>query len=259
MAQTKTILITGATSGIGLATAERFAKAASKANAIHLILAGRRADRLTKICKRLSKKNILSAQPVCFDIRDRRSVDKFAREQSKILQNVDILLNNAGLAAGRDAFQNASVDDWEAMIDTNIKGLLYVTKRIVPHMIARKRGHIINIGSVAGHYTYPQGAVYCATKFAVRAINEGLRMDLLGSGVRVSSIDPGMVESEFSLVRFKGDEKAAKAVYNGMQPLTPEDIANTIFWVSEQPAHVNIQDIIIMPTDQASIRDIARK
>lgn len=258
LAKERVILITGATSGIGLATARAFAGAATKSQPVRLLLTGRRADRLKRIQKALGSKGLIAVETFAFDVREKRAVEKFASENSGVLSRVDILVNNAGLAAGRDPFPSADEADWETMIDTNVKGLLYVTKRVVPGMIRRRTGHIVNLGSIAGHFAYPNGSVYCATKFAVRAINDGLRMDLLGTNVRVSSIDPGMVETEFSLVRFKGDKAAAKAVYRGMRPLRAEDVASAIVWVTSQPPHVNVQQVILMPTDQASIRDISR-
>jgi NADP-dependent 3-hydroxy acid dehydrogenase YdfG len=174
-------------------------------------------------------------------------------------QNIDILINNAGLAAGLETIQDGNIEDWEQMIDTNVKGLLYITKTVLPQMIAKNSGHIINIGSVAGHTVYPKGVVYCATKHAVNALTQGLRMDLFGSKIRVSSIDPGAVETNFSLVRFKGDVEKAAAVYQGMDPLTPDDIADTILYCVTRPSHINISEIIIMPTDQAAATMVARK
>jgi 3-hydroxy acid dehydrogenase / malonic semialdehyde reductase len=174
---------------------------------------------------------------------------------------VDVLINNAGLAAGLDSIQSGNIDDWEQMIDTNLKGLLYVTRAILPNMIERNQGHIINIGSVAGHYVYPHGVVYCATKFGVNALSSGLRMDLQGTKIRVSTVDPGAVETNFSVVRFKGDEKRAAAVYAGMEALTPNDIADAVFYCASRPPHVNISEIIVLPTDQTIITQsvMARK
>lgn len=242
------IVITGATSGFGSATARLLAKRWPECT---LLLTGRRQERLDALVKELGEKR---AQAFCFDVRDGAACEEFARGAGA----VQVLVNNAGLAAGLDAFQDASVDDWDRMIDTNVKGLLYVTRALLPAMIARKEGHIVNLGSIAGHVMYPKGHVYAATKFAVKALNEGLRMDLLGTNVRVTSIDPGMAETEFSVVRFKGDEEKAKNVYKGMRPLSGEDIAECIAWSLERPAHVNIQEIIVMPTDQASPRDVHR-
>lgn len=249
----KWALITGATSGIGEATARKLA-----AQSWNLILTGRRKERLDKVCQDLSKTYPQSQfKPVILDIQSKSDIQKFAEKEASTLQNIDLLINNAGLAKGTDKMQAANTDDWDAMIDTNVKGLLYLTRAIVPHMVTRQSGHIVNIGSVAGRWTYPGGGVYCATKFAVRAISEGLRMDLIGSQVRVTNVEPGMVETEFSKVRFEDDAKA-KQVYAGMKPLTAEDIAETILWVAGRPAHVNIQELVIFPTDQVSIRDVHR-
>lgn len=247
----ETVFITGATSGIGLKTAEMFATLG-----YNLILNGRRLDRLNKIQLELAKK--VSVQLAPFDVSRKREADEWFNKNESLFANVSILVNNAGLARGSDPVQSADVSDWEEMIDTNIKGLLYVTRRLLPHFMNNQKGHIINIGSVAGRWTYPGGAVYSATKFAVRAISEGLRLDLLGKNIRVCNIEPGMVETEFSEVRFRDKEKAS-AVYKNMTPLTPEDIANTISWVVQQPSHVNIQELVIYPTDQASVRDVHRE
>lgn len=246
----ETVFVTGATSGIGLETAKVFADLGHP-----LIINGRRQDRLDKLRLELSKKVTVNIAP--FDVSDREEVDVWFNKNESLVSNVGILVNNAGLARGADLVQNAQVDDWEEMIDVNVKGLLYVTRRTLPHMIKKNSGHIINLGSVAGRYVYPGGAVYCATKFSVRAISEGLRMDLLGKNIRVCNIEPGMVETEFSEVRFRDKEKAS-AVYKGMTPLTPKNIADTISWVVQQPAHVNIQELVIYPTDQASVRDVHR-
>ena len=254
--QNKTILITGATSGFGEATARLLAK---EANAeLHLILTGRHSDRLEKLKKELNSK-LVTVSIFAFDISKRALVEKFIKENEKILNEVDVLINNAGLALGLENFQNAKIDDWEIMIDTNVKGLLYITRLLIPFMLARKKGHIVNIGSVAGHAVYPSGSVYCMTKFAVRAFNEALKIDTLGSNIRVTSIDPGKAETEFSLVRFKGDAQKAKHAYEGMTPLKASDIAETIVWCLNRPAHVNIQELVILPTDQASVRDVFQR
>ncbi len=251
MLNTGTILITGATSGFGLATARLLAKRWPNA---HFLLTGRRVERLEALVQEIGTERAKSA---AFDIRSRSAVEKFSRDFD--LRNVSVLVNNAGLAAGLALFQESDVDDWEQMIDTNLKGLLYITRAVIPHMIARKEGHIVNLGSVAGHSVYPKGHVYNATKFAVRALNESLRIDTLGTGVRVTSIDPGMAETEFSVVRFKGDVNKAKAVYEGIEALKAEDIAEAILWSLERPKHVNIQELLIMPTNQATPRDVVRK
>lgn len=246
-----TAFITGATSGIGLETAKAFAELG-----IHLILNGRRQDRLDKIRSELSKKVNVYLAP--FDVSDKEEVDQWFNKNVSIASAITHLVNNAGLARGAEPLQKADSHDLDEMIDVNLKGLLYVTKRVLPHLIQNQTGHIINIGSVAGRWIYPGGAVYCATKFGVRAISEGLRMDLLGKKIRVCNIEPGMVETEFSEVRFRDKDKA-KSVYSGMVPLRPEDIAQSIAWVIQQPSHVNIQELVIYPTDQASVRDVYRQ
>lgn len=250
MLKNKTVLITGATAGFGAATARLLAKAWPECR---LWLTGRRKDRLDALVKELGPHR---AHGFAFDIRDRAAVAEFASTPGT--EEVAVLINNAGLAAGLDFFQDASLDDWDQMIDTNIKGLLYVTRAFLPGMVARREGHIVNIGSIAGHLTYPKGNVYAATKFAVRALNEALRLDTVGANVRVTSIDPGMAETEFSQVRFKGDEARAAAVYKGVRALSAHDVAEAILWSLDRPAHVNIQDLVIMPTDQASPRDVHR-
>ena len=245
-----TIVITGATSGFGEATARLLA---DRWPDCKLWLTGRRKDRLDALVKEVGADR---AHGFAFDIRDRKATEKFAKSPG--CDDVTVLINNAGLAAGMDNFQDASLDDWEQMIDTNIKGLLFVTRALLPGMVARKCGHIVNMGSIAGHAVYPKGNVYAATKFAVKALNESLRIDTLGSHLRVTSIDPGMAETEFSKVRFKGDQARSDAVYKGIHALQANDIAETILWSLERPAHVNIQEIIIMPTDQATPRDVFR-
>lgn len=239
----KIVIITGATSGIGKATAELLIR-----NNYFVVITGRRKDRLESI------KNAYpdSADYFCMDIRCKEDVNNFSDYLIKHNLIPDVLINNAGLAAGLAPAHEADWDDWEQMIDTNVKGLLYLTRILLPEMIKKKSGHIINVGSVAGKEVYPNGAVYCATKFAVEAITRGLRMDLLPHHIKVSSVSPGMVETEFSLVRFKGDEDRAKKVYKGLTPLKPEDIAETIVWMINRPPHVHIQDVWIMPAAQAS-------
>jgi 3-hydroxy acid dehydrogenase / malonic semialdehyde reductase len=247
------IVITGATSGFGLATARLLANRWPEAK---FILTGRRKDRLDALVQELGSTR---AKAACFDVRSREEVNQFSLDFKKELENCTVLINNAGLAAGLAPFQEANEEDWDQMIDTNLKGLLYITRKILPHMILQKNGHIVNMGSIAGHLVYPKGHVYNATKFAVKALNEALRLDLLGTGIRVTSVDPGLAETEFSKVRFKGDDTKAKAVYAGIEALQPEDIAETIFWCLDRPRHVNIQEVIIMPTEQASPRDVFRK
>lgn len=242
----KLALITGATAGIGEACAEEFAR-----RGYDLILTGRRQDRLKMVCEKLAARYGVEALPVCFDISSRSETEKALKSVDTKLERLDVLINNAGLAQGTDLAPQASIDDWEMMIDTNVKGLMIVTRICLPYL-QKRRGHIVNLGSVAGRWVYPGGAVYCATKFAVRAFTEGLRLDLMGSGVRVTNIQPGMVETEFSLVRLK-DEAKAKAVYKGMDPLTAGDIAETVAWCVDRPQHVNIQELVIYPTDQGGV------
>jgi NADP-dependent 3-hydroxy acid dehydrogenase YdfG len=241
----KTALITGATSGIGRATARLFAK-----NGINLILCGRRQDRLDALTSELQSQT--KVHTLNFDVRNKTAVAEQIERIPKAFSTIDILINNAGNAHGLDTFQDASIEDWDAMIDINVKGLLYVSKAIVPHMIAKKSGHIINIGSTAGKEVYPKGNVYCASKFAVDAINQGMRQDLNGLGIKVGSINPGLVETEFSEVRFKNDTNRAEKVYQGFTPLKPEDIAEIIWFAVTRPPHVNIADLTVMCLDQAS-------
>ena len=238
-------LITGATAGIGQACAKEFAS-----KGCNLILTGRRADRLTDLAVSLRKEFGVEVTTSAFDVTSRADSQKALA--SLPLEKLTVLLNNAGLAKGTDKMQDADIDDFEAMIDTNVKGLLYVTRSCLPHLLKAKSAHIVNIGSVAGRWVYPGGGVYCATKFAVRALTEGLRMDLMGTSVRVTNIEPGMVETEFSEVRM-GDLEKAKAVYKGLKPLEARDIAETISWCLERPAHVNIQELVIFPTAQAGV------
>lgn len=241
----KTAFITGATSGIGKATAQLFA-----ANGIRLIICGRRTELLKKL-----KKELEPLTDVCvlnFDVRDKDIVSTTIESLPKEFRHIDILINNAGNAHGLDPIAKGSLEDWDAMLDINVKGLLYVSRAILPQMVERNSGHIINIGSTAGKEVYPRGNVYCASKHAVDAINQGMRIDLNAYGIRVGAVNPGLVETEFSNVRFKGDAKRAKTVYKGFQPLKPEDIANIIYFVISQPSHVNIADLVVMPTAQAS-------
>ena len=242
----KIILITGATSGIGEACAKKFAAAG-----YHLIITGRRSERLLNLKAAIEKDHAVKVLPLIFDVQDRTAVAEILGNLPDEWKQIDILINNAGLAAGRDSFENASMDDWEAMLDTNVHGLLYVSKAIVPYMIARKRGHIINMGSIAGKEVYEKGNVYCASKFAVDAISKAMRIDLLQHHIKVTNINPGAVETEFALVRFKGDAAQAAATYKGMKPLTAEDIADTIFYCTQLPAHVCINDLVITCTQQA--------
>ncbi|MDP1799731.1 MAG: SDR family NAD(P)-dependent oxidoreductase [Bacteroidota bacterium] len=247
------VLITGATSGIGKSTAELFAK-----NGHDLIITGRREDRLKELKTQLETNNKIKVTTLCFDIRELSEVENAIAKLSAENKKIDVLVNNAGLAAGLSAIQSGNIDHWERMIDTNVKGLLYISRAISNLMIENKKGHIINIGSIAGKEVYANGNVYCATKHAVDALSKSMRIDLLAHNIKVTAINPGMVETEFSIVRFDGDEDKAKKVYAGLQPLKPEDIAETIYWVAHRPPHVNINDIIIMPTVQATATNVIR-
>ncbi|WP_072941062.1 SDR family NAD(P)-dependent oxidoreductase [Flavobacterium granuli] len=247
----KTVLITGATSGIGKATAQLLAR-----NNYKIILCGRREDRLIELERELSKHT--ETHTLLFDVRDKKAVFESISSLPDAFSNIDILINNAGNAHGLDPIQNGDLDDWDAMIDINVKGLLYVSKVIIPRMIEKKSGHIINIGSTAAKEVYPNGNVYCATKHAVDAINQGMRMDLNAFGIKVGAIHPGMVATEFSEVRFKGDTDRAANVYKGFDPLQAEDIADIIHFVISRPYHVNIADLIVMPTAQASSTIVKR-
>ncbi|MBY0385219.1 SDR family NAD(P)-dependent oxidoreductase [bacterium] len=242
--------ITGATSGIGLETARLLAPQSKV-----LFINGRRKDRLEELKKELSK--FCEVHMACFNVGKRSEVEAWFSQNQNALSSINILVNNAGLARGTDPVHKAKIEDWDEMIDTNLRGLLYVTRQILPSMVANKNGHIVNLGSVAGRWSYQGGGVYCATKFSVRALSECLRMDLQGTNVRVTNIEPGMVETEFSEVRFRDQEKA-KQVYKNMTPLSAKDIAESILWSLQRPAHVNIQEMVIFPTDQASIRDVHR-
>ena len=237
--------ITGATSGIGRATARLFAD-----NNINLVLCGRRQERLDTLKTELS--NQVSVHTLTFDVRDRDNVIAAVGSLPENFRSIDILINNAGNAHGLDSIQNGNAEDWDAMLDINVKGLLYVTQAILPGMIKRASGHIINIGSTAGKEVYPNGNVYCASKHAVDAINQGMRMDLNGKGIKVGAVNPGLVETEFSEVRFKGDSDKAEKVYQNFTPLKPEDIADIIHFAVTRPPHVNIADLTVMCLDQAS-------
>ncbi|TAI47734.1 SDR family NAD(P)-dependent oxidoreductase [Flagellimonas allohymeniacidonis] len=243
--QAMTVLITGATSGIGKATAEILGS-----NGFNLILCGRREERLAQLKKELWAKT--QVHTLQFDVRDKDEVFKAVQSLPTDFRQIDVLINNAGNAHGLDPIDQGSTEDWEAMLDINVKGLLYVSKAILPQMVERKAGHIINIGSLAGKEVYPKGNVYCASKHAVDAINQGMRLDLNEHGIRVGAVNPGLVETEFSDVRFKGDAQRAATVYKGYQPLKPEDIAEIIYFVLTRPYHVNIADLVVLPTTQAS-------
>jgi len=247
----KIALVTGATSGIGRATARILAK-----NNYNIILCGRREERLNELKKELSE--FTEIHTLCFDVRDKKAVFESINSLPSAFSKIDVLINNAGNAHGLSPIQNGDLDDWDAMIDINVKGLLYVSKAIIPKMIEQKSGHIINIGSIAGKEVYPNGNVYCASKFAVDALNKSMRIDLNPFGIRVGAIHPGMVETEFSEVRFKGDSDKAAATYKGLKPLTPEDIADVIHFVISRPYHINIADLLILPTAQASATIVNR-
>ena len=243
----KTVLITGASAGIGEASARAFASFGAD-----LILCARREDRLTALKTELEGEHDVRVRTQVLDVRDREAVEAFASELEDQGAVPDILLNNAGKALGLHLLHEGLVEDWEEMIDTNVKGLLYMSRFILPAMVRRNSGHIVNIGSVAGHQVYQKGAVYNASKYAVKALNEGMALDLLGTRIRMTSIDPGMVQTEFSQVRFHGDEERAKTVYDGLQPLTGQDIADIIIYVVNTPEHVNILNLIVLPTAQRS-------
>jgi 3-hydroxy acid dehydrogenase / malonic semialdehyde reductase len=247
-------LITGSTSGIGKATAELFAK-----NGYNIIITGRRKERLEEFSQQLKSNYKVDVLSLNFDVRNVMEVENAIISIPDEWKKINVLVNNAGLAVGLNSIQEGVIDDWERMIDTNVKGLLYVTRFLSPFMIENGFGHIINLGSIAGKEVYANGNVYCATKHAVDALNKGMRIDLLPHNIKVTAINPGMVDTEFSIVRFKGDDQRAKNVYKGMQPLKSEDIAETIYWVASRPAHVNINDIIIMPTVQANATTTIRK
>ena len=241
----KTALITGATSGIGRATAKRFAN-----ENINLILCGRRQEELDTLKNELGK--LVKVHTLNFDVRSNENVQKAISNLPEDFKHIDILINNAGNAHGLDPIQTGSIEDWDAMLDINVKGLLYVSKAIIPQMTARKSGHIINIGSTAAKEVYPNGNVYCASKHAVDAINQGMRIDLNKFNIRVGAVHPGMVETDFSKVRFKNDDERAEKVYQGFDCLQPEDIADVIHFVVSRPYHVNIADLVVLSTAQAS-------
>ncbi|MBW4434664.1 MAG: SDR family oxidoreductase [Pelatocladus maniniholoensis HA4357-MV3] len=255
--QNRIVLITGASSGIGAACAKVFASAGAK-----LILAARRQERLQELADSLVETYHGKSGQIHLlqlDVRDRSAVESAISSLPSAWSEIDILINNAGLSRGLDKLYKGKFEDWEEMIDTNIKGLLYLSRYVVPGMVSRDRGHVINIGSIAAYQTYPGGNVYCGTKAAVRAISEGLKQDLLGTLVKITSVDPGMVETEFSEVRFHGDTERADKVYQGLTPLTGEDVADVVFFCATRPAHVNINQVILMPVDQASTTLVNRR
>lgn len=243
----KVALITGATAGIGKAVAERLAK-----EGFDIIITGRRQEKLDELASTLRKNYHVDVLPLSFDIRKFDEVNLHIGELDGKWRQIDVLVNNAGLAVGLNPIHQGVIDDWERMIDTNIKGLLYITRVVSPIMVERKKGHIINLSSIAGKEVYANGNVYCATKHAVSALTQAMRLDLVNYGIRVTQVCPGAVETEFSMVRFKGDEKRADQVYQGFTPLVAEDIADAIYYAISAPAHVDVQDLLVMPTAQAS-------
>ncbi len=252
--QNQTIFITGASAGIGLACAEVFAEAGAR-----LILAARRLDRLTELAASLKERFGTESHVFALDVRDRNAVKSSIEALPAHWSDIDVLINNAGLSRGLEPIQEGSIDDWEEMIDANVKGLLYVSRAVLPGMVARKRGTVINLGSIAGREVYPKGNVYCATKSAVRALSQAMYRDTNGSNIRVCNIDPGMVETEFSEVRFHGDKDRAKTVYQGLTPLSARDIADVILFCCTRPPHITLHDIQIMPTAQAAATIVHRQ
>ncbi len=246
----KVIMITGASSGIGEGTAIKFAAAGAK-----LILAARRKDRLEKLAQKLE----VDTHIIELDVRNQESVQKAVDSLPSEWADIDILVNNAGLSRGLEKIYEGKISGWEDMLDTNIKGLLFVSRAVLPGMVKRGQGQVINIGSIAGHEVYPGGNVYCASKHAVDAITKGMRIDLNGTGVIVSTVDPGLVETEFSEVRFYGDKEKAEKVYKGFKPLTKEDVGETVVWVASRPAHVQIAEVIVLPSDQSSATIVHKK
>jgi len=250
----KTTFITGASSGIGKACAEVFANEKS-----NLILTARRIERLKILANKLEKVHNIRVKCIQLDVRNYYQVEEAVHSLEKNWRNIDILINNAGLSRGLDKIYEGKKEDWDEMVDTNIKGLAYVTRHIAPLMLKRKKGHIINIGSTAGHEVYPNGNIYAATKFAVKALSQSTRLDVLDKGIKVTSVDPGMVESEFSLIRFRGDKEKAKSVYKGLIPLKPKDVAEAVLFCATRPEAVNINQIILTPLAQASSTQVYRK
>lgn len=243
----KTVMITGASSGIGMACAKIFA-----GNGYNLILAARRKHILVDIADRLEAEFHVRCHAAELDVRDRAMVEEMYRFIPDDLKNISVLINNAGLALGLNTLDEGDMDDWDVMIDTNIKGLLYVSRIVMPAMVENGKGHIVNIGSIAGREVYPKGNVYCSTKHAVDALTQAMRIDLLQHGIRVTQVSPGAVETEFSKVRFKGDVEKAEKIYQGYTPLSPEDVAEVVWFCASRPPHVNINDVLVMPSDQAA-------
>jgi 3-hydroxy acid dehydrogenase / malonic semialdehyde reductase len=251
--QEQIVVITGASSGIGASCAKMFAKEGAS-----LILAARRRDKLEEVATEIKQAYQSKIYLLEMDVSDRHEVEPSLVSLPESWRNIDVLVNNAGLSRGLDKLQSGEIENWEEMIDTNVKGLLYVTRSLLPGMVERNQGHIINIGSIAGHQAYPGGNVYCATKAAVRALSQGLKMDLLGTPIRVSCVDPGTVETDFSKVRFRGDTEKAAKVYQGMNPLTPDDIAEIVVFCATRPANVNLSEVLVLATDQSSATMIHR-
>ena len=243
----KTVFVTGASSGIGAATALAFA-----AEGARLLLAARRVDKLAAVAAEALARGAAAVHTLSLDVRDRKAVEQAIGSLPTEWKAIDVLVNNAGLSRGLEKLYQGNIEDWEEMLDTNVKGLLYVTRAVVPGMVERGRGHVVNLGSTAGEMTYPGGAVYCASKAAERAINDGLRIDLLGTPVRVTTVDPGMVVTEFSIVRFHGDTERAANFYKGIKTLNAEDVAEVIVWAASRPAHVNIARVMLTPVQQAN-------
>lgn len=250
----KTALITGASAGIGKATAILFAQ-----NNWNIIITGRRAEKLTDLKNELEAKYAIKVKPLVFDIQDKNAVKEMIDSLPNEWSKIDVLVNNAGLALGKDGLQDGNIEDWETMIDTNVKGLLYITKAVLPNMMKRNEGHIINLSSTAGKEVYPGGNVYCATKHAVEAITKSLRIDVLPYKIKVSSVSPGLVETEFSKVRFKGDNSKADSIYQGFTPLYAEDVADAVYYVASRPPHVNIGDILLTCTAQANSTTVLKE
>jgi 3-hydroxy acid dehydrogenase / malonic semialdehyde reductase len=250
----KIVFVTGATSGIGRSCVFRFAE-----SGYDIIMSGRREDLLQEIETELKKKFNLRVLSLVMDVTQRESVDSIIKNIPESFKRIDVLINNAGLALGLESFENGNPEDWDRMLDTNVKGILNVSQAVVQYMIGQGSGHIVNIGSIAGREVYPKGNIYCATKAAVDSLTKGMRIDLLSYGIRVTQIAPGAVETEFSFVRFKGDEAKARKVYDGFEPLHPDDVAEVVHYVTSLPLHININDLLLMPTAQATATQILRK
>jgi 3-hydroxy acid dehydrogenase/malonic semialdehyde reductase len=249
----KLVCITGASSGIGQACAQEFARHGSA-----LLLCARRIERVNALADDLKKLSGVRVHTFKLDVTRKEAVEHAFSSLPREWEEIDILVNNAGLSRGLEKIHEGKIQDWEEMVDTNVKGLLFVTRSVLPGMVKRKRGQVINLGSIAGHEVYPGGNVYCATKSAVNALTHAMRMDLLGTGIRVCSVEPGLVETEFSEVRFHGDRERARKVYAGTRPLKPEDVAEVVAFCAMRPAHVDISEVIVMPTDQASVQNVHR-